>query len=62
MISSNWKFHHVGIATNSLETLATRMKDVSAGQVLDFEDPAQGVRGRFLEEIVCIRLLLRWMI
>jgi len=49
MISSNWKFHHVGIATNSLETLATRMKDVSAGQVLDFEDPAQGVRGRFLE-------------
>jgi methylmalonyl-CoA/ethylmalonyl-CoA epimerase len=49
MIFSNWKFHHVGIATNSLETLATRMQDVSTGQVLDFEDPAQGVRGRFLE-------------
>ena len=49
MISSNWKFHHVGIATNSLETLATRMQDVSTDQFFDFVDPAQGVIGRFIE-------------
>ena len=49
MSFSDWKFHHVGIATKSLETFSSRMARISSDHVLDFVDPLQGVRGRFIE-------------
>ena len=49
MNSSNWRFHHVGIATNSIDSFSRRIGDVSTGEAKDFADPLQGIRGRFVE-------------
>lgn len=49
MNSSNWRFHHVGIATNSIDSFSRRVSDVSTGEAKDFADPLQGIRGRFIE-------------
>ena len=39
----------MGIATNSIEVFSDRISDVSTGDVKDFVDPLQGIRGRFVE-------------
>jgi len=49
MNSSSWRFHHVGVATNSIESFSRRMNDVSTDKIRDFLDPLQGIRGRFVE-------------
>lgn len=49
MNSSNWRFHHVGIATNSIDSFSRRISDVSTGEAIDFADSLQGIRGRFVE-------------
>lgn len=49
MKSSNWRFHHVGIATDSIDSFSRRINDVSTGEAKDFADPLQGIRGRFVE-------------
>ena len=49
MTSANWRFHHVGIATNSIDVFTRRINDVATGEVFDFVDPIQGIRGRFIE-------------
>lgn len=49
MKSSNWRFHHVGIATDSIDSFSRRINDVSTGEAKDFADPLQGIRGRFIE-------------
>lgn len=49
MNSSNWRFHHVGIATNSINSFSRRISDVSTGEAIDFADSLQGIRGRFVE-------------
>jgi methylmalonyl-CoA/ethylmalonyl-CoA epimerase len=46
---SNWRFHHVGIATTSIESFANRLNELSSNSVGSFEDPLQGVRGMFIE-------------
>lgn len=48
-MKSNWRFHHVGIATNSIDSFSKRISDVTDGSEIDFEDPNQGIRGRFVE-------------
>jgi methylmalonyl-CoA/ethylmalonyl-CoA epimerase len=49
MNSTSWRFHHVGIATNSIDSFSRRISDVSTGEAKDFADALQGIRGRFVE-------------
>jgi hypothetical protein len=45
---NNWRFHHIGIATNQHDVLVKRLRNLGFGEDLDFEDPLQGVGGTFL--------------
>lgn len=48
MTSSNWRFHHVGLATESVSSFLKRFNDVEVSEILDFEDSLQGVHGKFV--------------
>ena len=44
-----WRFHHAGMATASIDRALGRLSDVGIGEVTEFVDPLQGVRGMFVE-------------
>lgn len=46
---SDWRFHHVGIATASLDSFVARFADLSDNIVNEFVDPIQGVVGSFIQ-------------
>lgn len=48
MKSSHWRFHHVGLATKSVKSFLSRFGDIEATETLEFEDPTQGVYGKFV--------------
>jgi methylmalonyl-CoA/ethylmalonyl-CoA epimerase len=49
MKSSHWRFHHIGLATKSVESFLSRFGDVETTETLEFEDSVQGVFGKFIE-------------
>ena len=49
MNTSNWRFHHVGIATNSIDSFADRISDLCSGTSTRFTDLTQGIQGMFVE-------------
>ena len=48
MESSHWRFHHIGLATRSVKSFLSRFGDVEVTETLEFEDPIQGVFGKFI--------------
>ena len=48
MKSSHWKFHHIGLATKSIESFLRRFGDLEVTETLEFEDLTQGVYGKFV--------------
>jgi methylmalonyl-CoA/ethylmalonyl-CoA epimerase len=44
-----WRFHHVGIATRSIEPFINRFADISECVSAEFSDSNQGVRGKFIQ-------------
>lgn len=44
----SWRFHHTGIATSSVDRALNRLTDVGIGEVTEFVDSRQGVRGKFV--------------
>lgn len=48
MNSSRWRFHHVGIATRSVNAFEGRFVDISDKVENRFSDPVQGVSGHFV--------------
>jgi methylmalonyl-CoA/ethylmalonyl-CoA epimerase len=49
MNKSSWRFHHVGIATNSIDSFANRICDLTSGEGTRFTDLIQGIQGMFVE-------------
>lgn len=48
MKSSHWRFHHIGLATNSVESFLSRFGDIENVETFEFEDTIQGVYGKFV--------------
>jgi methylmalonyl-CoA/ethylmalonyl-CoA epimerase len=44
-----WRFHHTGLATSSVDRALSRLSDVGIGDITEFVDPLQGVRGIFVD-------------
>jgi methylmalonyl-CoA/ethylmalonyl-CoA epimerase len=49
MKTTHWRFHHVGLATKSVESFLSRFGDVEIAETLEFEDQVQGVHGKFVD-------------
>lgn len=45
----NWKFHHVGMATESVVRARARLNILGSETSSEFTDPLQGVKGVFVE-------------
>lgn len=49
MTAEHWRFHHLGVACSDLDREAASWASLGyAAESQDFEDPLQGIAGRFL--------------
>lgn len=49
MRTAHWRFHHIGLATKSVEQFLSRFRDLDPTEDLQFRDSIQGVAGKFVK-------------